>query len=246
VAAVTRAGADIAAVTDALRTVRDPELDESIVDLGFVTATEVHDGQAVVRLRLPTFFCAPNFAFLMVADAHDSVVAVPGISSVVIVLEDHFASDQINAGVSAGAGFVGSFPEHAEGELDELRLTFRRKAHVASMERACRGLMERGWSVDDLPRATIADLPTGLTRDGLVRRRAEVGLPASADVPVLVDDDGRPVPHDQVALRLRMGRTVGVSIEGNTHICRGLLAARYPESATTPRAHEHPVPEEAR
>jgi hypothetical protein len=63
---------------------------------------------------------------------------------------------------------------------------------------------------------------------------------------VLVDDDGRPVPHDQVALRLRMGRTVGVSIEGNTHICRGLLAARYPESATTPRAYEHPVPEEAR
>ena len=91
--AVTRAGADEAAVTEALRTVRDPELDECIVDLGFVTATEVRDGQAVVRLRLPTFFCAPNFAFLMVADAHDAVLAVPGISSVEIVLEDHFASD---------------------------------------------------------------------------------------------------------------------------------------------------------
>ena len=43
-----------------------------------------------------------------------------------------------------------------------------------------------------------------------------------------------------------MGRTVGVSIEGNAHICRGLLAARYPESATAARAHLHPVPEEAR
>jgi metal-sulfur cluster biosynthetic enzyme len=246
VTAVTRAGAHIAAVTDALRTVRDPELDESIVDLGFVTATEVHDGHAVVRLRLPTFFCAPNFAFLMVADAHDSVLAVPGISSVAIVLEDHFASDQINAGVSAGAGFVGSFPEHAAGELDELRLTFRRKAHVASMERACRALMQRGWSADELPRATIADLPAGPIRDGLSRRRADIGLSTSPDAVVLVDDDGTPVAPDQVTLRLRMGRTVGVSIEGNAHICRGLLAVRYPDSATAPRAHLQPVPKEAR
>ena len=29
-------------------------------------------------LRLPTFFCAPNFSFLMVADAYDAVSAVPG------------------------------------------------------------------------------------------------------------------------------------------------------------------------
>jgi metal-sulfur cluster biosynthetic enzyme len=244
--AVARAGADAAAVIDALRTVRDPELDESIVDLGFVTSTAVDHGRAVVRLRLPTFFCAPNFAFLMVADAHDSVRAVPGISSVEIVLEDHFASDQINAGVSAGAGFVGSFPEHAAGELDELRLTFRRKAHVASMERAYRSLTGRGWSADDLPRATIGDLPRGAPRDGLVRRRAEIGLATSADSPLLVNDDGTPIPRDQVARRLRMGRTVGVSIEGNSHICRGLLAVRYPESAPAARGYVDQVTEEAR
>jgi metal-sulfur cluster biosynthetic enzyme len=238
VTAVTHTGADIAAVTDALRKVRDPELDESIVDLGFVTTTEVRDGHAAVRLRLPTFFCAPNFAFLMVADAHDSVRAVPGITSVEIVLEDHFASDQINAGVSAGAGFVGSFPEHAAGELDELRLTFQRKAHVASVERACRSLTRLGWSAEDLPRATIADLPAGPIRDGLSRRRADIGLSTSPDALVLVDDDGAPVAPDQVTLRLRMGRTVGVSIEGNSHICRGLLAVRYPESAPTARARE--------
>jgi metal-sulfur cluster biosynthetic enzyme len=245
--AVARSGADVAAVTDALRSVRDPELDESIVDLGFVTATTVDDGHAVVRLRLPTFFCAPNFAFLMVADAHDAVLAMPGISSVDIVLEDHFASEQINAGVSAGVGFVGSFPEHAAGELDELRLTFRRKAHVASMERACRSLTEGGgWSADELPRATIGDVPPGAPRDGLVRRRAEIGLAASADSPLLVNDDGTPIPRDQVARRLRMGRTVGVSIEGNSHICRGLLAVRYPESATAARGFLDLATEEAR
>ena len=36
-------------------------------------------GAAEVHLRLPTYFCAPNFAFLMVADAHDAVAAVPGV-----------------------------------------------------------------------------------------------------------------------------------------------------------------------
>src|SRR5690242_20981154 len=132
---MTVLASDVAAVWAALETVRDPELDEPVTTLGFVASCEVGDGTAEIHLRLPTFFCAPNFAFLMVADAHDAVLAVRGISSVEIVLEDHFASDQINAGVSAGAGFVGSFPQHAAGELDELRLTFRRKAHIASMER---------------------------------------------------------------------------------------------------------------
>src|SRR5207249_2576426 len=57
-----------AAVWAALGTVRDPELDEPLTDLGFVARCEVSDaGHAVVRLRLPTYFCAPNFAFLMVA-----------------------------------------------------------------------------------------------------------------------------------------------------------------------------------
>jgi metal-sulfur cluster biosynthetic enzyme len=84
--AVTRAGADEAAVTEAPRTVREPELDECLVDLGFGTAADVGDGQAGVRLRLPTFFCAPNFAFLMVADAHDAVLAVPVSSSGEFVL----------------------------------------------------------------------------------------------------------------------------------------------------------------
>src|SRR5713101_5439874 len=89
------------AVIAALSTVRDPELDESIVDLGFVTETSVIYGHAHVRLRLPTYFCAPNFAYLMVADAYDAVSGVSGVESASIVLEDHFASAEINAGVAA-------------------------------------------------------------------------------------------------------------------------------------------------
>ena len=65
----------------ALDAVIDPELDEPITDLGFVTEAVVVEGVAAVRLRLPTYFCAANFAYLMVADAHDAVGRAPGLRS---------------------------------------------------------------------------------------------------------------------------------------------------------------------
>jgi metal-sulfur cluster biosynthetic enzyme len=84
---------DTAAVLAALDAVRDPELDEPVTSLGFVASCTVSaDGMVDVHLRLPTYFCAPNFAFLMVADAHDAVSRLEGVRHTVIVLEDHFAS----------------------------------------------------------------------------------------------------------------------------------------------------------
>ena len=58
------------AILRALDVVIDPELDEPITDLGFVHTVDVSpDGDLEVHLRLPTSFCAPNFAYLMVSDA---------------------------------------------------------------------------------------------------------------------------------------------------------------------------------
>jgi len=100
------------AVWAALDTVLDPELDEPITSLEFVkscTVSNEPDGSGVVatvRLRLPTFFCSPNFSWLMVADAHDAVSAVPGVTRADIALEDHFVSEVINQGVAARSGFV--------------------------------------------------------------------------------------------------------------------------------------------
>src|SRR5437762_2036085 len=145
------------AVLSALGTVRDPELDEPITTLGFVASCEVTaDGVAEVHLRLPTYFCAPNFAFLMVADAHDAVSAVPGVSRAVVVLDDHFAAEEINAGVAARAGFVGTFGAQAAGELDTLRADFLRKAVLAGTDRVCRPLLR---DAVDLTGATLGDLP---------------------------------------------------------------------------------------
>ena len=51
------------------------------------------DGDVSVRLRLPTPQCAPNFAFLMAADARAAVDRVPGLRQVLIELEDHYTGD---------------------------------------------------------------------------------------------------------------------------------------------------------
>ena len=152
----------VAQVLAALATVRDPELDEAVTTLGFVASCTVSDdGVADVHLRLPTYFCAPNFAFLMVADAFDAVSAVDGVSRAAVVLDDHFASEAINSGVAARSGFAGSFRGLAAGELDDLRADFLRKAVLAGTDRVCRPLVAAGRTASDLAALTLGDLPPG-------------------------------------------------------------------------------------
>jgi metal-sulfur cluster biosynthetic enzyme len=211
----------------ALGTVTDPELGEAITELGFVHKLDVDDGKVIARLRLPTYFCAPNFAYLMVADAADAIASVAGVTGVDVQLEDHFASEEINAGVAASTGFSGSFPRQADGELAELRLTFQRKAHLACLERACRKLIADGWQVDGLAGTSLGDLPESTERDSLLRRRADLGFSTDANAALFVDNNGEPVPADELPQRLRFAKAVRVSVDGNAAFCRGLLHTRY-------------------
>jgi metal-sulfur cluster biosynthetic enzyme len=216
-------------VLEALGTVRDPELDEPVTALGFVSSCTVSgDGDVEVRLRLPTYFCAPNFAWLMVADAYDAVRAVPGVRQTRIELEDHFASVEINRGVAARAGFVQSFDGLAETELDELRTDFVRKAVLAATDRVVRPLLAAGRTPDELAGLALGDVPQSPDRERLRARRAELGLPANDEAPLLVD----PVRGEAVGLRalpLHLGRArlTRVNIEANASVCRGMLQHRY-------------------
>ncbi len=226
-------------VRAALDTVVDPELDEPVTDLGFVRSVSVDGADVEVHLRLPTSFCAPNFAYLMASDALDAVRRLPGVGRVVVELDDHSDSDLINRGLAATAGYRGTFGHEAEDSLDELRATFHRKAHTAAMERAVTALLrtDRSRSEESVLDLTLGDLPAGKTTDALLRRRAAVGLPLDPGAPVLVEADGaRPGPAT-AALFLRKARSVRISIDGNAHFCRGLLRTRYPgaEEDQTPR-----------
>ncbi|HVV07868.1 metal-sulfur cluster assembly factor [Amycolatopsis sp.] len=223
-------GRTAAAVWSALGTVRDPELDEPLTELGFVSRAEVSEaGRAVVRLRLPTYFCAPNFAFLMVADSYDAVSAVPGVAETDVELEDHFAADAINRGVAARAGFVASFEGEAVGELDQLRADFVRKAVLAGTDRVCRRLLASGFARDRLASLALGDVPPGGDVDRLRERRREIGLPAGDSDPLLVDAvTGAPVGSGGLDRHLRFARLTRTSQEANSGVCRGMLHARYP------------------
>ncbi len=220
----------------ALGAVVDPELDEPITALGFVRSLMVSPGGNVkVHLRLPTSFCSPNFAYLMASDAKDALSELDWTRRVVVELDDHHDSEVINAGLAADAGYRGTFGHEAEESLDELRETFRRKAHTAAMERCLTGLIRADPQRPEssLGETRLGELPDDATTDALLRRRRAVGLSTEPDALVMVDHLGTGYAADDVPQALRRARSTRISIDGNAHFCRGLLRTRYGDSDDT-------------
>jgi hypothetical protein len=191
------------------------------------------------RLRLPTYFCAPNFAYLMVADARAALAEVPGVAEAHVTLDDHFASDEINDGVGADRDFAATFPgETEDGELAELRSIFDRKAFVVRQERLAQALVGAGYSAEALTALRLGDLPTLPETTAYLERRRTLRLDLSDDAPFLLRPNGEPIGADDAPRQLRFARTVRVSIEGNADLCRGLLSTRYGLGVQPERAGE--------
>ena len=176
---MTAVATDVAARCEdayaALGAVIDPELDEPITDLGFIRSLVVdEDGAVELHLRLPTSFCAPNFAYLMASDAKDVLERLAWTAGVVVELDDHHDSQIINAGLAADAGYRGTFGHEAENDLEELRATFVRKAHTAAMERCLTALLraDSDRRIEELGAVRLRDLPDDATTAALLRRRA--------------------------------------------------------------------------
>jgi metal-sulfur cluster biosynthetic enzyme len=214
-------------VLDALAGVRDPELDEPLTELGFVAGVQVDGGRVEVRLRLPTYFCAPNFAWLMVEGARAAVRALPDVDDAVVVLDDHFASSEINGAASRAAGFEHAFPGETDGDLSELRGLFVRKAFVARQARLCEQLLQSGRTLEEVASLRLADLEPGPGLERCVALRGELGIDASPGSPAFVLTDGQTPDAESLARWLRLARVVRVSLEGNADVCRSLLETRY-------------------
>ncbi len=214
-------------VLAALGTVYDPELDEPITALGFVDSCVVTaSGDVHVRLRLPTPQCAPNFAFLMAADARMAVRRLAGVREVTIVLEDHYTGAEINAAVGSGAGFDAAFPGETAGDLDALRELFRRKALLARQARLCDAMLAAGESLEAIVARRVADLPDTPDATRSVALRAVLGMSHDAGAPALVAGDGAPLAADGLRTWLRRARLASLSLETNGGMCRDLLKAR--------------------
>ena len=216
-------------VLDALGSVYDPELDEPITSLRFVTSCEVSgDGDVEILLRLPTPQCAPNFAFLMAADARNAVRRLPGVRTVSVGLEDHYTGEEINAALSRGEGFIGAFPgETDDDELEALRELFTRKALIARQSKVCERLLAGGSTVEQVSSSRVEDLPEGREVTRCLELREQLGISCDADAPAFVQASGEAIRADQLQRWLRMGRLVRTSLEANGGICRSLLQVRH-------------------
>jgi metal-sulfur cluster biosynthetic enzyme len=217
-------------VLEALGTVYDPELDEPITSLRFVTSCQVTTaGDVELVLRLPTPQCAPNFAFLMAADARRAARGVSGVRGVSVVLEDHYTGDEINAALARGQGFTGAFPGETEDDnLEALRELFTRKALIARQARVCEQMLSAGSSHEEVVSATVAQLPTdNVDYNRSLELRVKLGFSAAPEAPAFIQPNGEPVAVHQLTRWLRASRLVRTSLEANGGICRSLLAFRH-------------------
>ena len=215
--------------------VTDPELDEPVTELGFVTAVTVDpDGGVAVEFRLPTYWCAANFAFMMADDMRREVAALPWVTGVTLRLGEHMYADTINHGVQRGHSFQDTFGDEADGDLQRLRQTFLVKAFQRRQE-ALLHLRTNGDEADDealvaLTMGALAGLELDAAADRLraryVERRGVVG-PWSAEAAAFVNVGGTPLAARDLAAHLRALRRVNTNAEFNGAICSGLLAARF-------------------
>jgi phage-related minor tail protein len=175
----------------------------------------VDGGDVSVRLRLPTPQCAPNFAFLMAADARRAILAA-GARTVTVVLEDHYTGAEINQAVNENSGFEGAFPGETAGDLDALRALFQRKALLARQSR-----------VMNQSAARLGDL-TGPDAERCRELRQALGIDARDEAAPFVTGDGTPVDPSDARFR-RMAVLTALSLEANGGLCRDLLRVRYGE-----------------
>ena len=219
----------LALVLEALSEVYDPELDEPITALRFVTSCELTpDGDVEILLRLPTPQCAPNFAYLMAADARDVVRRLPGVRQVAVRLEDHDTGDEINAAIARGEGFTGAFPgETGDDGLDALRELFQRKALVARQAGLCEALLADGATPEQVVARRVADLPDVPDARRSVELRRQLGIRCGPGSPAFVHPNGEAVAADEVTGWLRKARLVRTSLDVNGGICRSLLRIRH-------------------
>jgi metal-sulfur cluster biosynthetic enzyme len=218
-----------ARVLDALAEVHDPELDQPITSLGFVTSCKVtSDVDVEIVLRLPTPQCAPNFAYLMAADARNLVRRLPGVRGVTVILEDHYTGAEINTAVGRGEGFTRAFPgETDDDDLAALRELFQRKALVARQARLCEALLADGATAEEVTARRVADLPDLPDARRCLELRGHLGIARDDDSPAFVLPDGEPIAARQLTRWLRTARLVRMSLEVNGGICRSLLQIRH-------------------
>ncbi|HLG63945.1 MAG TPA: iron-sulfur cluster assembly protein [Ktedonosporobacter sp.] len=233
-----------AAIADVL----DPELDESLVKLGFIDHVRIDGGNVTVAFKLPTYWCAPNFAYLMAADLRAKVLAIPGVHTAHILLQDHCTDEEINASINTDKSFTEAFPDEAHDNLEELRQIFLRKGFLMRQDMLLRKLQKAGVGEETLLALRVADLAideatqcatittprqvihlerTAQSAQAYLRRAALLGLHQGPRDLLFIDDHGQAIPPGGLQHYLRQSRSVRMNIMFNTIFCSDMFQTRY-------------------
>ncbi len=226
-------------VWDCLDAVTDPELDEPITDMGFVERVEVTDARKVrVEFRLPTYWCSPNFAFLMAFGIRREVTALPWVVEAEVQLNDHCFGEKVNEGVNSGREYHDIFAEYCDGaRLDDVVDTFLAKAFDRRQETVLLGLQALGHEPEDIVSMTLSQL-RAVTFTGEEELRQ---LPRYLDllaVQCLATEpgdlafptwEGQEIAVQDLSEHLAKLRSTRINMEFNGALCRGLAKTRYKE-----------------
>lgn len=216
-----------------LQTVTDPELDEPVTDLEFVTKAEVDALNNVhIEFRLPTYWCAANFSFLMADDMRLAVKQLPWVEKISVVLGEHMYADKINAGLAQGLSFQETFGAEADGDLDDLRRIFLVKAFQRRQAALLGHLLDQGMSAEllaPLPLATLVTMSLDEAGARLLQRYLERRsvVARSAERLAFIDAEGVKLQAETLGVYVRALRRIDVNAEFNSALCRGLLHARF-------------------
>lgn len=242
----TDAGVDRDAITERLRRVDDPELDESVVDLGYVETVRVDGDHVHVTFRLPTAWCSPAFAWMMATGIRDEVGSLPRVDAVTVDLRDHMHADEITDGVNGRRPFRDAFPDATDG-VDAVRRKLDEKARLARQHAAVDALLDAGLApaqIVDLTRDQLSrDPDAGRTvvslRDDAVfvavddaplasylEKARATDIVTAGDDRLFADPDGDPIALDAFELVQARARAARVNVDGQGSVCAALHDAR--------------------
>ena len=98
--------------------------------MGFVERAEVTgDGSVEIDFRLPTYWCSPNFAFLMLDGVRKALDQLSWAPAYRVKLHDHMFAEEVNRGMDGG---------------QDLRRHLRRACRGSGSRRAARNLRDEG------------------------------------------------------------------------------------------------------
>ncbi|PZQ51272.1 MAG: hypothetical protein DI556_03620 [Rhodovulum sulfidophilum] len=224
-----------AEVWQVLDRVTDPELDEPVTEMGFVESVEIEGPSVLVGFRLPTYWCSPNFAFLMCEGIVREVGRLPWVARVRVRLEDHMHAEEVMAVVNGGRPFSEAFTDLCDGDdLDALREKFAEKAFQRRQETVLVGLRALGHSPEAIAAMTLRELEfTEVEEEKLARYREALTGRGLAKWPgdlAFRDWAGAALTAEGLPAHLATLRQVRINMEFNGTLCQGLRQTRYKEA----------------